>query len=238
MCTVTYIPTLTGDYTFTSNRDEAPNRSAAQVTSEEIYGKTLTYPKDEESSGSWIIISDSNQLVCILNGAFTRHERKLPYRLSRGIMAKEFFSYNNAESFIAQFDFSGIEPFTMIIVDQGALYELKWDSIELHVRKPERTQMHLWASATLYNDELQQKRQQWFKEWKDKTMCMNQGCILSFHKNGGEGNPQSDVVMNIKDIVKTTSITSVTSDHGMFEMRFESLENEEISTKKMIKSTS
>ena len=238
MCTVTYIPTLTGDYTFTSNRDEAPKRSAAQITSEDIYGKTLLYPKDEESSGSWIIISDTNQLVCILNGAFVRHERKLPYRLSRGIMAKEFFSYDNAETFIAQFDFDGIEPFTMIIVDQGVLYELKWDSTKLHIKKPERTQMHLWASSTLYDDELQHKRQQWFKEWKDKTMCMNQGCILSFHKNGGEGNPQSDVVMNYKDIVKTTSITSVTSDHGSFEMRFESLENQEVANRTMQKTTS
>ena len=153
-------------------------------------------------------------------------------------MAKEFFSYDNAETFIAQFDFDGIEPFTMIIVDQGVLYELKWDSTKLHIKKPERTQMHLWASSTLYDDELQHKRQQWFKEWKDKTMCMNQGCILSFHKNGGEGNPQSDVVMNYKDIVKTTSITSVTSDHGSFEMRFESLENQEVANRTMQKTTS
>jgi len=238
MCTVTYIPTLAGDYTFTSNRDEAPNRSAAQITSEKIYGKTLIYPKDEESSGSWIIISDTNQLVCILNGAFERHERKLPYRLSRGVMAKEFFSYSDADAFIKEFEFDGMEPFTLIIVDGGILYELKWDSNELHVKKPEHTQMHLWASATLYNEELQRKRQQWFKEWKDKTMCMNQGCILSFHKNGGEGNPQSDVVMNYHDIVKTTSITSVISEHGKFEMRFESLENNQVTNRTIAKSTS
>jgi len=238
MCTVTYIPTLAGDYTFTSNRDEAPNRSAAQITSEKIYGKTLIYPKDEESSGSWIIISDTNQLVCILNGAFERHERKLPYRLSRGVMAKEFFSYSDADAFIKEFEFDGMEPFTLIIVDRGILYELKWDSNELHVKKPEHTQMHLWASATLYNEELQRKRQQWFKEWKDKTMCMNQGCILSFHKNGGEGNPQSDVVMNYHDLVKTTSITSVISEHGKFEMRFESLENNQVTNRTIAKSTS
>jgi len=238
MSTVTYIPTLAGDYTFTSNRDEAPNRSAAQITSEKIYGKTLIYPKDEESSGSWIIISDTNQLVCILNGAFERHERKLPYRLSRGVMAKEFFSYSDADAFIKEFEFDGMEPFTLIIVDRGILYELKWDSNELHVKKPEHTQMHLWASATLYNEELQRKRQQWFKEWKDKTMCMNQGCILSFHKNGGEGNPQSDVVMNYHDLVKTTSITSVISEHGKFEMRFESLENNQVTNRTIAKSTS
>jgi len=195
-------------------------------------------PKDEESSGSWIIISDTNQLVCILNGAFERHERKLPYRLSRGVMAKEFFSYSDADAFIKEFEFDGMEPFTLIIVDGGILYELKWDSNELHVKKPEHTQMHLWASATLYNEELQRKRQQWFKEWKDKTMCMNQGCILSFHKNGGEGNPQSDVVMNYHDLVKTTSITSVISEHGKFEMRFESLENNQVTNRTIAKSTS
>jgi len=208
------------------------------ITRSPLIATKLRNPKDEESSGSWIIISDTNQLVCILNGAFIRHERILPYRLSRGIMAKEFFSYHDAEDFIAKFDFNDIEPFTMIIVDRGILYELKWDSTKLHVKQPERTQMHLWASATLYNDELQHKRQQWFKEWRDKTMCMNQGCILSFHKNGGEGNPQSDVVMNYNDIVRTTSITSITSEYGKFEMRFESLENQGISNRTMLKTTS
>ncbi len=238
MCTVTYIPTLTGDYTFTSNRDEAPNRSAAQITEEQLYGKTLLYPKDEESTGSWIIISDSNQLVCILNGAFERHQRKLPYRLSRGLMAKQFFSYQNAEFFIAEYDFDGIEPFTMIIVDNRILYELRWDEETLHVKKPVPTQMHLWASATLYDAELQRKRQQWFTDWQKQTMCMNQNCILSFHKNGGEGNPMSDVVMNFKDIVKTTSITSIESNHGAFNMRFESLESQEVSTGVMPKTIS
>ena len=67
---------------------------------------------------------------------------------------------------------------------------------------------------------------------------MNQNCILSFHKNGGEGNPTSDVVMNFKDIVRTTSITSIESDHLGFNMRFESLESEEVSTRLMPKSMS
>ena len=228
MCTVTFIPIREGEFIFTSNRDETPSRSATSIISEIRADKRLLYPKDDESNGSWIIVSDSGQLVCILNGAFVRHHRKLPYRLSRGLMAKEFFSYPNAQTFIDTYIFEGIEPFTMIICDKGNLYELRWDGQHKHPKKLNTAQMYLWASATLYDQDMQEKRQHWFREWQNRHKEFNQSNILDFHRYGGEGNPLSDIVMNFNDIVKTTSITSIVSIPEEYQMRFESLETKEV----------
>lgn len=233
MCTVTFIPTVDNQFIFTSNRDEAPNRSASTLVRANKYGKTLLFPQDTGAHGSWIVISDSDQLVCILNGAFERHDRQPPYRLSRGIMAMEFFEYDDVEHFLKLYQFENIEPFTMIIYDRGRLHEVRWDYSQYHHSEYATDQMKLWASATLYDDVLQEKRQQWFKDWRSNTVEVNQHSILDFHRHGGEGNPLSDVVMNYHEIVKTTSITSILHTDKEMSMRFENLEIIQVSNDTM-----
>ena len=105
MCTVTFIPKKEGGFIFTSNRDEAPKRSATELATVEIAGKVVKFPRDAHAKGTWIGMSNKNQLVCILNGAFVKHERKQSYRMSRGIMALDFFSHNGIDDFIKNFVF-------------------------------------------------------------------------------------------------------------------------------------
>jgi len=228
MCTVTYIPTGKNKFIFTSNRDEAPKRSATGIVEKEIDGKALLYPQDALANGTWISISNKNQLVCILNGAFVRHERKLPYRLSRGIMALDFFSYSTAEDFFEKFDFKGIESFTMIIFDDGKLYEFRWDEKRKHIFPLDISEKYIWSSCTLYTEEWQAKRRTWFEDWKKKNQTITQTAVLDFHKNGGEGHPNFDIVMRWKDIVRTTSITSISKDEKEMSMRYEDLLTSEI----------
>ena len=168
MCTVTYIPTGKNKFIFTSNRDEAPKRSATGMVEKKIDGKALLYPQDALANGTWISISDKNQLVCILNGAFVKHKHRPPYRLSRGIMALDFFSYSTANDFFGKFDFEGIEPFTMIVFDDGKLYEFRWDEKEKHIAQLDISKQYIWASSTLYSEEWQAKRKEWFEDWKKK----------------------------------------------------------------------
>ena len=123
MCTVTYISKGKEGFIFTSNRDEAPNRSATGLVLDSQNGKQILYPKDPQANGTWIAVSDRGQLVCILNGAFVKHKHRPPYRLSRGLMALDFFNQKNLIHFFHQFNFQGMEPFTMIVVDDGKLYD-------------------------------------------------------------------------------------------------------------------
>jgi len=223
MCTVTYIPNKDRGFIFTSNRDEAPKRSATEIATEIIGNKVIKFPRDAHAKGTWIAISNKNQLVCILNGAFVKHKRKPAYRLSRGKMALDFFSHDNINEFVKNFEFNGMEPFTLIVFDNGNLYELRWDEAKLHNTKLDHSESHLWASCTLYDEEWQQKRQSWFEDWKKENPTKNQDNVLSFHKNAGEGNPKFDVVMNYQNIVRTTSITSIINSADKMSMRYEGL---------------
>ena len=228
MCTVTYIPTGVNQFIFTSNRDEAPKRSATEMVQESQNEKALLFPRDALAKGTWIAVSEKNQLVCILNGAFVKHKHLPPYRLSRGIMALDFFKYKNAIVFFEKYDFVDIEPFTMIIYDDGELYEFRWDESKKHIKKLNTSEQHLWASCTLYSEEWQEKRRLWFSDWNEKYKVIDQAAVLDFHKNGGEGNEKFDVVMNWENKVRTTSITSIVKKEDEMKMRYEEILNGEI----------
>ena len=228
MCTVTYLPTGDDSYLFTSNRDEFTGRSASKLILERRFGKKLLFPQDALAKGTWIAISDTDQLVCILNGAFVKHSHVPPYRLSRGLMALEFFKYEDAPAFFEYFDFTGIEPFTMVINDRGKLYDFRWDENKKHIEQKDPSQSHIWASCTLYSPEWQQKRIQWFDKWKSENPSPTRTSILDFHTNAGEGDLEYDIVMNIGDRVRTTSITSIIKSKNEMDLRYENLVDDKI----------
>ena len=74
----------------------------------------------------------------------------------------------------------------------------------------------------------QEKRRIWFEDWKKKNQVIDQNAVLDFHRNGGESHPNFDMVMKWKDIVRTTSITSILKDGKQMSMRYEDLLNGEI----------
>lgn len=228
MCTVTYLPRGEDQFLFTSNRDEAPSRAASAIQRSLSKGKTLLYPQDSQAKGTWIAISDANQLVCILNGAFERHQRKPSYRMSRGIMALQFFEAENAEAFFKTFTFEGMEPFTMIIYDNGQLYDLHWDENDPNIRLLDPGKSHIWSSCTLYTPELQAKREQWFAEWMEGSPAFTSESITRFHETGGENDPENDLVMSRYGMVQTTSITHINKQKTLSLMQYHNLLNGQV----------
>jgi len=223
MCTVTFLPQKEG-YILTSNRDESALRSPQNITSITKNGQKLVFPRDKGAGGSWITLSDSNRLVCLLNGAFERHERQLPYRISRGQMVLEFFDYQDANLFFRQFNFDNIEPFTMIIIDKEQLYDFRWDGQRQHVLALDPQERHIWSSATLYEKEVQDKRKKWFAEWIAERTDFSRAAILELHKKGGEGNPSIDFMMNRYNyLVQTISITQIIKTKQVVEMFYHDL---------------
>ncbi len=223
MCTVTFIPKGNNDFILTQNRDESPNRSAQKLVKINQNGKELLFPRDSGAGGTWIAVSDSNQLVSILNGAFAKHKHLPPYRKSRGIMALEFFDYSNAGHFFKSYKFEGIEPFTMLIFDDGRLFDFRWDDQYKFIEELDITQKHLWASSTLYTKEAKMKRNIWFEEWQKGRTDYSQSAILDFHRTAGDGDPENDLVMNRSNKVRTTSITSIINTNSKFEMYYSDL---------------
>jgi hypothetical protein len=225
MCTVTFLPKGKSAYILTSNRDETPKRAALSPVPYEVHGRTVFFPKDPLAGGTWIATDESRFTLCLLNGAFEKHPHKPPYKLSRGLMLLDFFKYLNVNDFSSQFDFSGIEPFTLLIIDSQdglTLTELIWDEDKLHVTPIDITKAHIWSSSTLYPTAVRQERMQWFEKWLASHEHFDQNEIMQFHKTGGKGDHWNDFVMNREGKVQTVSVTSIEkADH--FNMIYEDL---------------
>ncbi|SHM97631.1 NRDE family protein [Polaribacter sp. KT 15] len=221
MCTVTYLPLGNNNFILTSNRDETPLRKTLPPKDYVEDGVVLTYPKDEVAGGTWIGLSDKKRLVCLLNGGFTIHKRKDSYKMSRGVIVKKILTDANAVFFINQFDFEGIEPFTLILVDwenRLKTFELVWDGEQKHFTElPQEPK--IWSSSTLYTDEMKTQRRIWFSEWLAINTVFEQDNILQFHQNESKGT--ADISLKMKrDIVETVSVTSVKKESSSVNMLY------------------
>lgn len=220
MCTVTFVPTTDGFF-FTSNRDEAPGRSPDQLTQSVIQDTPILFPRDTKAGGTWIAVTASQRLICILNGAFERHRHRPPYRRSRGLMALDFFFFSSATDFVRSYNFSGMEPFTLIVWEQGQLWDIRWDEQQIHRQALSPAESHIWSSATLYTPEVKKKREQWFREWAHQFPQVDEQAVRYFHEKAGDGDPTTDVVMNRANIVRTVSTTLIRHqpDHWLVNYR-------------------
>jgi len=224
MCTVTYLPIGKSDFILTSNRDEQPSRKTIEPKEYFEDGVKLTYPKDELAGGTWIGLSDKNRLVCLLNGGFEVHKREAIYKMCRGIIVKAILKSDDFESYIQGFDFNGIEPFTIVLVDWNTdlnTYELVWDGIQKHFSKLKQ-EPKIWSSSTLYTENEKQLRRNWFSDWLANHQEFVQKDILQFHHNSEIGTPENSVKMKRWD-VETVSVTSVKKDASNVIMNYHSL---------------
>lgn len=231
MCTVSFFPQPNGGFVFTSNRDETPLRPAAAPTKHGQERKHWYGPYDRGTGGSWFG-TNLQITACLLNGAFVKHEHRPPYRRSRGVIVPEVMQSASFGQFVSTFDFEGMEPFTLIIIEHPAgdlqLHELRWDGQQPHLKEVDSQQPCWWQSATLYNAEQATLRSSWFQNWlKKEGKTPAQDLIFEFHATAGIGNPEIDLRMD-RGKVRTTSISSLHWSPEEARIRYlDLLENEE-----------
>lgn len=222
MCTVTYIPLHQAGYILTSSRDEQTTRPVAKLPSvRELYGHSLVYPEDPKGGGTWIAGSDDAATVCLFNGAFKPHLPKYPYRHSRGAAVLDFFSYKASTHFINEYDFTGLEPFTLVIIESDTLRELKWDGKKIFLLDHDFRTPKIWSSVTLYNPEVIRLREHWFKSWGINLDNPSQMEIIDFHLHAGSGDKINDIQMERRALsLRTVSITSIMVCDAKLTMRY------------------
>ncbi|RMG83013.1 MAG: hypothetical protein D6707_01750 [Bacteroidetes bacterium] len=207
MCTVTYIYQGNNNFILTSNRDEHVQRPEALPPKVYDAAQNLIYPKDPQGKGTWIACSDKFT-VCLLNGAFQPHVSKPPYRKSRGLIVLDVFNHNDVQIFAEKSDLTGIEPFTLILIENQTdeFIELRWDGTNKHISPLSKKKNRIWSSATLYDTVQQYVRKRFFDNFFKEHPPSPQN-ILKFHQtkeiNGGEG-----IFIQRKNI-QTVSITQV-----------------------------
>ncbi len=227
MCTVTYLPLNNKSFILTSNRDEGQQRKIALPPEKyTIHGTNVYFPKDMDANGTWFAAAETTFTLCILNGAFERHEHHPPYRLSRGIMLLDFFSYNNVHHFLGQYNFEGIEPFTLLIFEQNTetvIHEIRWDEKQIYYITKDAASPLIWSSAQLYAKQVIRQREQWFDDWLKAKNEFTMQKIIHFHKTGGTGDNNNDLLMNRDGKVFTVSITSIKREEKESIMRYEDM---------------
>ncbi|WP_080055788.1 hypothetical protein [Spirosoma aerolatum] len=214
MCTVTYLPTEPTGYILTHSRDEKAIRPVAKLPrTVDIGGVAITFPQDPQGQGTWMASgfrdAESPVTVCLLNGAFTAHRSAPPYRHSRGLVPLHVFTYPSVEAFIGTYDFTGLEPLTLLIAEEGRLIELRWNGNRLFVAEKDPGQPYIWSSATLYTPEVIRQREGWFREWCQQHPDYSVEAIRRFHQVGGTGDAENNLRMNRRNEMLTVSLTSV-----------------------------
>jgi uncharacterized protein with NRDE domain len=231
MCTVTYLPLPDNSFILTSNRDEAIVRKTALPPAKYFTNNTIVFfPKDQEAKGTWIATSFNNYTLCLLNGAFEKHQHLPPYKKSRGLVVLDFFMYNNVHNYVNNYDFSGVEPFTLIIVKGQQvleLFEFRWDGNATHLKTLNPKGAYIWSSATLYTKETIAQREQWFSEWLQKNSVYTSDEILFFHHFAGNGKAENNLIMDIEH-KKTVSITCIVNEKQSRTIIYEDLINKNL----------
>lgn len=208
MCTVTYIPLATG-FILTSSKDEKVYRPTLSPAVYEHYGQKVTYPKDKEAGGSWIAVNERNHIACLLNGAFDNHEKQANYRKSRGELLINSFEYENVLDFKNHVDFTGIEPFTLLMLREYNFCELRWNGSRLYVKEVNMTKPAIWSSATLYDQDAREKRERWFYNWLREHKQAADFNIDQFHTSRHAYDPESDILMKRSSGLQTLSISRI-----------------------------
>ena len=213
MCTVTYIPKNTNDYILTSSRDENINRSKSHspeiVT---INNVDVLFPKDGSKGGTWVGVTNNKRTLCLLNGAFEKHIPTGNYTKSRGLVVLDFFENISTETLLNTYNLEGIEPFTLIIIDNIELRELtqlKWDGITKHIAKLNAEKSHIWSSATLYNTIDAIKKENTFLRQLNVNVFADS--IINYHEFGTKQKPDLMKYINSNSPIETVSITQIES---------------------------
>jgi hypothetical protein len=144
--------------------------------------------------------------------------------MSRGIIVKAILKSDDFESYISDFDFTRIEPFTIVLVDWNVnltSYELVWDGKQKHFIKLNQ-KPKIWSSSTLYTQEEKELRKKWFVNWLGNNQEFTQKSILKFHHNSEIGTPENSPKMK-RRYVETVSVTSVKKEDSNIEMDYQSL---------------
>ena len=209
MCTVSFIPV--GDrYFITSNRDEKIVRKPALAPQlYRVNGMEILFPKDPDAGGSWIGMNRNGDAAVLLNGAFHKHIPAQSYQRSRGLVLTGILSSQMPVKYFDELDVTGIEPFTIIILEKQFLFECRWNGMNKFYRQLSVTEAYIWSSITLYDTAIRQKKETWFAEWMQANPFPIQDDIISFHLFSGDGDQRNSLVMNRDNAMLTVSVTSM-----------------------------
>lgn len=207
MCTVSFYKSETQTI-ITSNRDEHYSRPRAlppQVY--ETGHHRLIYCKDALAKGTWMALRNDGTVVVLLNGAFERHRLNPPYKKSRGQMLLDIINEKNYLQKIREYDFTAIEPFTLILYGNQHLHQCIWNGSQLFLEEKNSQEPSIWSSVTLYDTESRNKKKEAFQQLLQSKSMLQQEDILQFHHSTQDSD--NGFIINRNNQLLTFSVTQI-----------------------------
>lgn len=218
-----------GIISITSNRDEQTNRPAAIPPKRYVVGtKELFYPKDALAGGTWFVMDGQSRVIVLLNGAGKKHNPAPPYRKSRGLIPLELLENDVIMQFWEHIDLENIEPFTLVIYENGRLFTAEWNGTDKSLKELDSTGSYVWSSVTLYEETVRVERAAWFYEYINEKVTILPEDMLHFHRFGKSYDAENGLVINRNEEVKTVSITQAVIYKDRSEMTYSDLLTEKI----------
>jgi uncharacterized protein with NRDE domain len=230
MCTVSFVCT-NDKVIITSNRDEKIIRpSAIPPRNYKLNGKNLIYPKDPKAGGTWYVLNENGTVLVLLNGADEKHQVRLSYRKSRGLIVLEMISSISPKEFWNEIDLDNIEPFTLVLFQEQQLFQLRWNGVEKSSVSLEIDKNYVWSSSTLYSKDIREQRSNWFYSFLDANSEITEDRMLHFHRYTETDNNEHGLVINRNNELKTLSITQAVIEKNKVVLRhLDLIANEEYS---------
>jgi hypothetical protein len=166
-------------------------------------------------------------VVFLLNGGFEKHKRSLPYRHSRGLVIPALFEYGDLSLFQANYDFEGLEPFTLAGIFTNVLFELVWTGNEIRFKKLNAEKKHIWASSTLYPAEWSDKRKEWLDRYLESENSISAESIWNFHHTSFTKEKEYDMLMERFGHLRTVAVSQVIFEKNQeLKIRYEDRERQ------------
>jgi uncharacterized protein with NRDE domain len=219
MCTVTYYKGTNGIF-LTSNRDENISRpNASLMHHENLNGLTIMYPIDPLAFGSWFGYRTDKSALVLLNGAFVKHRRIIPYNRSRGLVLLEILKQQNFNQAWANVSLEGVEPFSLVAYQHEQLSFKIWDGEIKYSEELNSEESHIWSSVTLYDEAIRMSRKTWFVDFlKSNAKEKTAEDLIQFHTQTGKDNSIDGLVINRDNIMLTKNITQISLLEGKAKM--------------------
>ncbi len=219
MCTVSFVK-VENKVIITSNRDEMVLRpNAIKPKNYMVNGKNIIFPKDPKGGGTWYAVDHNGTILVLLNGADEKHVQKGAYRKSRGLIVLDLISSLSPKDYWSEIDLDNIEPFTLVLFQKAALYQLRWNGLKKVTIELNVNDKHIWSSATLYPEMVRQDRADLFYSFLDKQGIISEKDMYHFHRYTDQNDHQNGLVINRNNEMKTLSITQSISEQNKVAIR-------------------
>ncbi len=231
MCTVSFIPLGQDKYVLTSNRDELKRRPTLPPMATTINDQAVFFPRDKQAGGTWIAAGEQGWICCLLNGAMMPHRPQPIAPKSRGKLVLELFEYERVLEFICNCQVTGMEQFTLVILETGhpmVLHQFRWDGQRKQYARLDPRRPYLWSSE-MYDFEVRQLRDQWFHKYFQRLKTIKSADVMRFHGSHQGHDPANDLIMQRPNGIQTVSITQLLIAPNRFSMQYQDLQSRHIS---------